>query len=47
MSFQTDKDVLLEENLLEKAFTIKRFEYLPLRSQLKIETDIAKKQYQK
>ena len=43
----TGKDVLLEEDLLEKAATIKRFEYSPLASQLKIHIDIAKMQYQR
>ena len=43
----TGKDVLLEEDLLEKAATIKRFEYSPLASQLKMHIDIAKKQYQR
>ena len=39
----TGKDVLLEKKLLETAATIKRFEYSPLRSELKKKTDIAKK----
>ena len=39
--------MLLEEDLLEKAATIKRFEYSPLASQLKMHIDIAKKQYQR
>ena len=40
--------MLLEEDLLEKAvIQIKRFEYSPLASQLKIHIDIAKKQYQR
>ena len=34
---------LLEKDLLEKAATIKRFEYSPLGSELKKYTDIAKK----
>ena len=38
----TGKDVLPKKDLLEKAATIKRFEYLPLGSQLKKQTDIAK-----
>ena len=42
----TDKDVLLEKGLLEKAATIKRFEYSPLGSDLKKQTSIAGKQYQ-
>ena len=40
--FLTGKDVLPEKDLLEKAATVKRFEYLPLGSELKTETDIAK-----
>ena len=43
----TGKDVLLEQNLLEKTSAIKRFEYLPLGKEIKAQTDIAKKQYQK
>ena len=39
--------MLLDEDLLEKAATIKRFEYSPLASQLKIHIDIAKMQYQR
>ena len=35
--------MLLEKDLLEKAATIKRFEYSPLGSELKKYTDIAKK----
>ena len=42
----TDKDVLPERELLEKAATMKRFEYSPLGKELKAQTDIAKKQYQ-
>ena len=33
--FSTDKDVLTEKDLLEKAITMKRFESLPLGSELK------------
>ena len=33
--------------MLEKAATMKRFEYLPLGKELKAQTDLAKKQYQK
>ena len=44
--FLTGKDVLPEKDLLEKAATIKRFEYLPLGKELKAQTEIAKKQYQ-
>ena len=40
-----DKDV--KKDLLERATTIKRFEYSPLGKELKAQTDIAKKQYQK
>ena len=40
----TDKDVLAEKDLLEKAATMKRFEYPPLGSELKKQTDIAEKQ---
>ena len=39
----TGKDVLVEEDLLEKAATIKRFEYSPLGSELKKQTNIVKK----
>ena len=41
------KDVLPQKDLLEKAATIKRFEYFRLGKELKEQTDIAKKQYQK
>ena len=40
------KDVLLKEDLLEKAATMKTFKYSPLGTELKAQTDIAKKQYQ-
>ena len=40
------KSVLLEKHLLEKAATLKRFEYSRLDKELKAQTDIAKKQYQ-
>ena len=47
----TSKDVLSEKDLLEKAATMKRFEVkqlsLQLSKELKAETNIAKKQYQK
>ena len=33
--------------MLEKTATIKRFEYLPLGNELKAQTDIVKKQFQK
>ena len=45
--FLTGNDVLPEKDLLEKAATMKRFEYLLLGKELKAQTDIAKKQYQK
>ena len=45
--FLTGKDVLPEKDLLEKAVTMKRFKYLHLGKELKAQTDIAKKQYQK
>ena len=41
--FLTSKDVLPERDLLEKDTTMKRFEYSPLRKELKTKTDIAKK----
>ena len=44
--FLTGEDVLPEKGLLEKADIIKQFQYLPLVSKLKKETDIAKRQYQ-
>ena len=43
----TGKDVLSENNLLEKAATIGIFEYSPLGKELKAKTEIVKKQYQK
>ena len=45
--FLTGKYVLPEKDFLEKAATMKRFEYLPLDKELKSQTDIAKKQRQK
>ena len=45
--FLTCEDVLLEKDLLEKAATMKTFEYSPLGKELKTQTDISKKQYQK
>ena len=45
--FLTDKDVLLEKELLEKAATVRRFGYSPLDKELKAQTEIAKKKYQK
>ena len=40
--FLTDKGVLLEKDLLEKAATMKKFEYSPLGKELKAQNDIAK-----
>ena len=45
--FLTGKDVLPGKDLLKKAATIKKFEYLLLGSELKTQTDFAKKLYQK
>ena len=45
--FLTGKDVLPEKDLLEKAATMKRYEYFLLGKEVKAQTDIAKKQYQK
>ena len=44
--FLTGKDVLLEKEMLQKAVTIKSFEYVALDKEKKKQTDIAKKQYQ-
>ena len=44
--FLTGDNVLPEKDLLEKAAIIKRFEYSPLSSELKKQTDIAEKQNQ-
>ena len=41
------KDVYQKKNLLEKAVTMKRFDYSPLGKELNAQTNIAKKQYQK
>ena len=41
------KDVLPEKELLEKAATMKTFEYSPLGKELKEQTSFAGKQYQK
>ena len=41
------KDVLTKKDLLEKAATIRTFEYSSLGKKLKAQTDIAKKQHQK
>ena len=43
----TGEDVLSEKDLLEKAITMKIFEYLPVGKELKAQTDIANKQHQK
>ena len=43
----TGEEVVPEKGLLEKATTIKRFEYSLLGSELKKQTNIAEKQYQK
>ena len=43
--FLTGKKLLPEKKLLEKAATIKSFEYFPLRKELKSQTDIIKKKY--
>ena len=45
--FLTGKDVLPEKELLEEAGTMKRFEYSLLHKELKAQTDITKRQYQK
>ena len=45
--FLTGKDVLSEKHLLEKAAAIKRFEYSPLGKELKKQTSVLEKQYQK
>ena len=44
--FLTSEDVLQEKDMLEKAATIKRFEYSPLCVESKKQTDIAEKEYQ-
>ena len=43
----TGKDASPEKDLLEKAATIKRFEYSPVGKELKVQTDITKKKYQR
>ena len=40
--FLTDKDVLAEKDLLEKAAALKRFEYSPIGKELNAQTDVAK-----
>ena len=42
----TDKDVLLEKDLLEKAAAWKRLEYSPLGKELKKQTSVVEKKYQ-
>ena len=44
--FLTGNYVLLQNDLLEKAATIKRFEYSPSGKELKAQNETAKKQYQ-
>ena len=43
--FLTDRDVLLEKELLEEAAAIKRFEYFPLGKELKKQTSVTENQY--
>ena len=43
----TSKDVLIQKDLLEKSAIIKIFKYSPSGKELKAQSDIAKKQYQK
>ena len=45
-TFSMDEDVLPETRLIEKAVTIKRFEYSPLGKELKKQSDITGKQNQ-
>ena len=45
--FVTGKNVLPKQDLLERAATMKKFEYSHLGKELKAQTDIAKKHYQK
>ena len=45
--FLTGKDILPEKDLLEKAATIKRFEYSLLGKELEKQTSVAEKHYQK
>ena len=42
--FLTSKDILTEINQLEKAATMKKFEYSPLGKELKKQTSVAEKQ---
>ena len=45
--FLTGQDVLPEKNLLEKAAAIKRFDYSLLGKELKKQTSVAEKKYQR
>ena len=45
--FLTGKDILLKKDLLEKAAAIKRFEYSSLGKELKKQSSVSEKQYQK
>ena len=45
--FLTSEGVFPEKDLLEKAAALKRFEYSPLDKELKKQTNVAEKQYQK
>ena len=45
--FLTGKDILLEKGLLEKAAAMKRFECSLLGKELKKQTSVAEKRYQK
>ena len=45
--FLTRKDVLPEKDVLEKDAALKRFEYSPLRKELKTQTSVTEKQYWK
>ena len=47
MSFWLAKTFYQKNDLLEKAATMKTFEYCPAGSEFKKQTDIAKKQYQR
>ena len=47
MILRTGKDVLPEKDLLEKAATMRRFEYSPLGKELEKQTSVAEKQYQR
>ena len=45
--FLTGKDILPEKCLLQKAAALKRFEYSPLGKEMKKQTSVAEKYYQK